>query len=221
MTKPPTDYGPRQLGDRLDLPEWQLLRALRLELIPAVDAGGRWPAAVVNDAVERLDAIRAAVGTLPDIGATRAEEHLAARFRLDVAPGTAAELSRRGHLPLRGHYKGYPLYCGLALEGPGLDRRKVQRASAAGHLHMRDRAAEILEVRAADFDHLVRAGLLAPTETVRSSYHRRTLVPLYRRGDLDSLLRSSRIDWDAVRATPPGRPSPLAQLPTRAANTSA
>lgn len=49
----------------------------------------------------------AAVGTVPDVGAARAEEYLAERFNgLTVHPGTAAELSRRGHLPVRGEYKG-------------------------------------------------------------------------------------------------------------------
>ncbi|MGW7603159.1 hypothetical protein [Streptomyces antimycoticus] len=39
-------------------------------------------------------------------------------------------------------------------------------------------------------------------------------VPLFRRGDLDVLLHHPAIDWTAVRATPRGRPSPLARLTT-------
>jgi len=34
-------------------------------------------------------------------------------------------------------------------------------------------------------------------------------VPLYRTGDLDGLLARADIDWAAVRATLPGRRSPL------------
>ena len=62
------DYGPRQFGDRIAFSEWQFERALRLELIPAADQGGRWSATVFNDVVARLDAVRAAVGTVPDVG---------------------------------------------------------------------------------------------------------------------------------------------------------
>ncbi|MFC1435311.1 hypothetical protein ACEZDB_32195 [Streptacidiphilus sp. N1-3] len=208
------NYGPRQFGERIGFPEWQFERALRLELIPAADTSGRWTAAVFNEVVSRLDSIRTAVGNVSDVGATRAEEHLAQQFGITVNPGTAAELSRRGHLPTRGQYKGHTLYCGLTLEH-FTDRRKVTRASAAGHLHTRDEAATILRLRAADFDHLLRAGLLTHSETTVSTWHKGTIVRLYRQADLDRVTRSSRIDWDAVRTTPRGRQSPLAQLPSR------
>jgi hypothetical protein len=147
---------------------------------------------------------------MPDVGSTRAEEHLAERFpTVTVHPGTAAELARRGHLPVVGDYHG-PLYCGLTLER-GMDRRKVASASTAGQLHMRDAAASILGIRPADFEHLLRAGLLTHTDTARS--HWKDLVLLYRQGDLERLLRSRSIDWDDVRNTPKGRRSPLAALP--------
>ncbi|MFJ5730985.1 hypothetical protein [Streptomyces paradoxus] len=126
---------------------------------------------VFDDAIARIDAIKEALGTLPDVGATRAEEHLAERFNLVVHAGTAAELARRGHLPVVGEHKGYPLYCGLALENC-TDRRKVARASTAGQLHMRDAAARILGLRASDFDHLIRAGLLAHADTARSGWNK-------------------------------------------------
>ncbi|MFD8335615.1 hypothetical protein ACFV42_23590 [Streptomyces solisilvae] len=210
------DYGPRQFGDRIGLAEWQFERALRLELIPTADQGGRWSATVFNEVVDRLDAVRAAVGTVPDVGATRAEEYLAERFDgLTVHSGTAAELARRNHLPTRGEYKGHTLYCGLTLEH-FTDRREVTRASRAGHLHTREAATRVLGLRDADFGHLLRAGLLTHSETTTSSWHKRTVVRLYRQADLDRVRRSSRIDWDAVRATPKGRQSSLAQLPTRA-----
>ncbi|MFJ8158428.1 hypothetical protein [Streptomyces sp. NPDC094468] len=209
-------YGPQQFPDRANLALWQFSRAQRLGLIPSPDvAGGRWSAAVFDDAVARIDTIRQAVGTVPDVGATRAEEHLAARFSIVVHAGTAAELARRGHLPVVGEYRHRPLYCGLALEN-FRDRRKVERASAAGQLHMRDAAAEILGVRESDFDHLVRAGLLVHSEIVVGQHH--TQVRLYRQADLDRLTRSHRIDWPAVHATPHGHRSPLALLPTRSAS---
>ncbi|MFF4409756.1 hypothetical protein [Streptomyces sp. NPDC001404] len=214
------DYGPRQFADRTGLSEWQIERAQRLGLIPAPDPKtGRRPAAVLDDVRSRLDAITQAVGTLPDVGATRAEEHLAALFpTVTVHPGTAAELARRGHLPIRGDFRGHTVYCGLTLEQfTGRDRAKVARASAAGHLHMRDGAARALGLRDSDVEHLVRAGLLTPADTAESRWNRHDVVPLYRQADLDRLRRSSRIDWSAVHATPRGHRSPLAALPTRKA----
>ncbi|MFJ1757342.1 hypothetical protein [Kitasatospora sp. NPDC088134] len=86
-------------------------------------------------------------------------------------------------------------------------------ASAAGHLHQREALPVLMALRTSDIDHLIRAGLLTPAETTRSSHHRRTVVPLYRWADLQRLLNSRRIDWEQVCATPPGRRSPLAELP--------
>jgi hypothetical protein len=207
-------YGPLQFPDRAGLTLWQFARAQRLGLIPAPDvADDRW-SAVFDDAVARIDAIRQAVGTMPDIGATRAEEHLAERFHITVHPGTAAELSRRGHLPVVGDHKGHPLYYGLTLE-KFTDRRKVQRASAAGQLHTRDAAAQTLGIRPSDFDHLVRAGLLTHADTARSGWNKHDIVLLYRQADLDRVARSRRIDWAAVRATPKGHRSLLAALPNQ------
>lgn len=211
--KTPTSYGPIQFRDRIGLTEWQFERALRLDLIPPASRDGRWSTAVFTDVSNRLDALREQVGTLPDVGAARAEEHLAERLGIAVNPGTASELARRGHLPVRGAYKRHTLYCGLTLERFA-DRRKVQRASRAGHLHTREEAARLLGVRAADFDHLLRAGLLTHAETTTSMWHKHVVVRLYRQADLDRVLRSSRIDWDTVRATPAGHRSPLAKLPT-------
>ncbi|MEW1548302.1 hypothetical protein [Streptomyces tsukubensis] len=107
-----------------------------------------------------------------------------------------------------------PLYCGLALER-SIDRRKVRSASAASHLHILEEAARVLELRDTDFVHLTRSGLLTHAETSVSRHNKRTTVPLYRQADLDRILRSKRIDWPVVRATPKGKPSPLAALPTR------
>ncbi|MFD8725636.1 hypothetical protein ACFV2H_48795 [Streptomyces sp. NPDC059629] len=113
-----------------------------------------------------------------------------------------------------GDHKGHPLYCGLTLENL-TDRRKVARASTAGQLHMRDAAAKLLGIRESDLDHLVRAGLLTHAATARSSWNKHDVVLLYRQADLDRVSRSRRIDWAAVRATPKGRRSPLAALPTK------
>ncbi|MEU1500544.1 hypothetical protein [Streptomyces sp. NPDC005732] len=215
----PTTYGPLQFPSRAGLTLWQFDRARRLGLIPGPDAaGGRWTAPVFDDVLARIDAIRQAVGTMPDVGAVRVEEHLAERFGMTVHSGTAAELARRGHLPVVRDHKGHAMYCGLAPANL-TDRRKVERASAAGQLHMRDGAAQVLGIRETDLDHLLRAGLLTPAATTRSWWNKRAVVPLYRQADLDRLTRSRAVDWAAVRATPKGHRSPLAALPTQKQDT--
>ncbi|MEV6403915.1 hypothetical protein AB0M58_13350 [Streptomyces bobili] len=77
-TARPQSYGPFQFPDRAGLTVPQFERAQRLGLIPGPDLpGDRWSAAVFDGAVARVGAIREAVGEMPDIGATRAEENLA------------------------------------------------------------------------------------------------------------------------------------------------
>ncbi|WP_240653796.1 hypothetical protein [Streptomyces sp. AcE210] len=67
---------------------------------------------------------------------------------------------------------------------------------------MRDAAARILGLRASDFDHLVRAGLLTHAATARSGWNKQHVVLLYRQADLDRLARSRRLDGPAIHATP-------------------
>ena len=214
----PKDYGPVQFPDRLGLPLWAFERALHDGLIPAADpVTGRWPASVVDAAVARLDQIRAAVGTLPDMGAGRAADVLSARFGTDVDPDVLLELDRTGLVPCTGNYKGYPLYDGRALER-FTDRQALDQAMTAGRLLTRGQAAGYLQVRRSDVSHLVKAHWLEPVTWVRSGWQPRRSapqVPLFRAADLDVLLTHPAIDWDAVRATPPGRPSPLAKLTAR------
>ena len=71
------DYGPVQLAVFLGLGQWQLDRALDAGLIPAPDTPRRrWSAAVAAAALASVDHIRAAVGSIPDLGAVRAAELL-------------------------------------------------------------------------------------------------------------------------------------------------
>jgi hypothetical protein len=213
--KDPADYGPQQFPDRLGLRLWEFRRALDDGLIPPSDvAGGRWSAAVVTAAHERVEEIRAAVGTLPDIGAWRAAELLGERLGVEVSAETVMELGRKDLIPVTGEYKGNDLYSGRALER-FTDRQALDAAAHSGRLHTKDQAAGYLQVRAADIDHLVRARWLQPVHWVHSSWQRRKdhpSVALFRRGDLDVLLAHPAIDWDDVRATPKGRPSALARL---------
>lgn len=78
---------------------------------------------------------------------------------------------------------------------------------------MRDEAARDLGLRAADFEHLLRAGLLTHSETTFSSWHKGTVVRLYRQADLDRVTRSTRVDWNAARATEEGAPVPTRRAP--------
>jgi hypothetical protein len=113
----PKDYGPVQFPALLGLTLWAFERALADGLIPPPDPGtGRWPADVADDTLTRLDQIRAAVGTQPDVGAGQATAVLSARFGISVTADVLLELDRTGLVPCTGEYKGYPVYDGRALE---------------------------------------------------------------------------------------------------------
>ncbi|MFE5140652.1 hypothetical protein ACFRDV_23705 [Streptomyces fagopyri] len=63
-------------------------RARRLGLIPGPDArDGRWSAAVLVDALARIDAIRQVVATMADVGAVRADEGADAGSSSGPCPG--------------------------------------------------------------------------------------------------------------------------------------
>lgn len=221
------DYGPIQLGERLGLRRWQLERAVEDGLLPPTNAEGRWPADQVDaiaDDPDRLADIRSRTGRWPDMGASRAAEILCEAFARDaIDSGTVIELARHDYLPVVGDYKGNPLYCGRRLESL-VDRRVhdlpavtaiLDRAIKQGQLLTLDQAAAHLRIRKSDAKHLVAANWLEPITWVHSEWQPRSAdpkVPLYRTGDLDVLLAHPAIDWDTVRATPKGRPSPLAKL---------
>ncbi|MGA4844669.1 hypothetical protein [Streptomyces sp. G45] len=217
--KAPKDYGPIQFPDRIGFALWRFERALKKGLIPPADVGGcRWSAAVVDEVAARAEEIRAATGTLPDMGAGRAADVLSERFGIEVHSEVLIELDRVGLIESVGEYKGYDLYDGQALEHFN-DRAALERAQRDGKLLTRTDAAAHLGIRASDIEHLINAKWLEPTIWVRNSRHPRRAaptVPLFRVGDLDLLAVHPAIDWDEVKATPKGRPSPLAKLTPRA-----
>ena len=207
------NYGPVQLATYLGLEQWQFPRARGAGLIPAPDrARGRWSAAVADDALARIDQIRAVAGSVPDLGAVRSAEVLSVRLGTVVTGNGVEELARRGLIPIAGHYKSYPLYDGQALEAFA-DAAAIE-ATWAGHLRTADQSASYLRIRRSDLDHLVRAGLLAPVSWGHGPFDRRDTfsVPLYRIGDLDDLAARPDINWVAVRAVRAGRRSLLAAL---------
>ena len=208
------DFGPVQLADHLGLARWQLDRALAGGLIPGPDRPRRrWPAAAADTALAGIEAIRAAAGTIPDVGAVRAAEILSGRLGFAMTADRAGELARRGLLPVTGSYKDHALYDGRALDA-FTDHVAAASAAWAGQLRTAGQAAAYLKVRRSDLAHLTRPGILRPARYGRPAWDRRdeASVPLYRTGDLDALAARPDIDWAAVRATPPRHRSPLAAI---------
>ena len=161
------EYGPVQLAGFLGLGRWQLDRALTDGLIPGPDTrNGKWSSAVAQHAAARLTDIRAAVGTIPDLGAIRAADILTQRLGAPVTSDGVAELARRGLIPVAGHYKGFAVYDGRALEA-FTDVGAATEANRAGRLRIAGEAAEYLRIRRAGHDHLIRAGLLTPAGWAR------------------------------------------------------
>ncbi len=209
-----TDYGPIQLATYLGLEAWQLDRALSAGLIPGPDRPRRrWSAHIASAALARIDVIRAAAGSVPDLGAHRAAEHLSARLGLVVTADGVEELARRGLLPVTGYYKHHALYDGRALEA-FTDTAAAVDATWAGQLRTAGQAARYLRIRRSDLNHLTRCGALKPVKHGCGPFDRRgqASVPLYRTGDLDQLATRADIDWAAVRAAQPGQRSPLAAI---------
>jgi hypothetical protein len=139
----------------------------------------------------------------------RAADVLTQRLGTPVTSDGVTELARRGLIPAAGHYKGFAVYDGRALEA-FTDASAATQANRAGRLRIAGEAAEYLRIRRADLDHLIRAGLLTPAGWAHGPFDRRGTrsVPLYRTADLDDLediVTASGIGWDAVRATPKRR----------------
>ena len=136
---------------------------------------------------------------------------LSRRLGLEVTADGVEELARRDLLPVTGSCKEHALYDGRALEA-FTDTGAAADATRAGRLRTADQAAAYLRIRRSDLNHLTRSGVLTPVKYGHGPWDRRneTSVPLYRTGDLDQLTARPGIDWAAVRATLPGRRSPLA-----------
>jgi len=189
MTSRRNDYGLVQLATFLGLELWQFARARQAGLIPGPDRPrNRWSAQAADAALARIQEIRQAAGSVPDVGAVRAAEVLSARLGAVVTGDGVAELARRGLIPVTGDFRGWPLYDGRALE-TFTDLAAAVEATWAGHLRTADQSAAYMRIRRCDLDHLTRAGLLTPTGWGHGPFDRRGRfsVPLYRTGDLDHL----------------------------------
>lgn len=210
--KPLREYGPLQLCQALGIQEWQRERALALNLIGPRNARGKWPAAVVDDAVARRDDIIAQAGRYPDVGAWRAAEILNERLGADVDASAIAELGRTGHLPIVDDYKGHDLYCGRALE-TFTDRDALATAAVNGEMVTTHEAVNRLRIRRTDFDHLVRLGWIRHHGHARGQWA--SWIALFRNGDLLDLLANPEVDFEAARAVRRGHRSAFASLPAK------
>jgi hypothetical protein len=210
----PRRFGPVQLAAYLGLEQWQLARAVSDGLIPGPDRSrGRWSAPIADAALAGIGGIRAAAGSVPDLGAVRAADVLSRRLSVEVTADGVEELARRDLIPVTGYYKQHALYDGRALEA-FTNQAAAADATRAGQLRTAGQAAAYLKIRRSDLNHLIRSGVLMPVKYGHGPWDRRheASVPLYRTGDLDQLTTRPGIDWATVRATPPGRRSPLAAI---------
>jgi hypothetical protein len=76
-------------------------------------------------------------------------------------------------------------------------------------------ACGLLEIRhPTDWKFVTAAGWITPKTTVQSQVGKRRWidVPLYATRDVEALREVPGVDWEEVRATPPGKPSPLREF---------
>ena len=214
MTGYAQTYGPIQLKRALGWPAWQVDRGLAEGILPGPDFGGsRWTKPVVDGLLARAAELLARLGTVPDCGIWKAATYLAERFGGKPQPEAVVELARQRVLREAGSYKNHVLYSGRDIEA-FTDQTAYERACVDGRQWTREKTAEFLRVRPVDVRHLERAGLLRPVASLPGRWG--SEVMLFRAGDLAALLTDDRVDWEAVRAIPRGKASPLAELPAAA-----
>lgn len=210
----PRTYGPVQVPKALGLARWEWQRAIADGLIPAeaVPAGAgcaRWTQDQLDDLLERRDEIKNKIGDVGDLGAWNAAEVLSDRLGVDADPDAVVELARAGLIERAGFYKHHQLYSGRSIAA-FRDAEAYRAAAVTGAQLNSDQAAAYMEIRRPDFDHLFRAVRIKAVGSYKGQWNSTVLV--FRRGDLDALLADPAYDWPAIRATPRGRPSPLAKL---------
>ncbi len=228
MVQQRTAYTAETLALQLGWTGRQFTDACRLKLVPqpAVSrpksAGPRSSAEVARRLIMARNVLRinldAGVASRSD-----AARLLAGQLGVPVEPDTIDELGRLGYIPFvqnpagsnfRGISRGgIKLYAVWAVnEFNDLDA--LAQAAFSGRLHTSTDVAAELRVRRVDVDRLIRCDLLRPVRLASNpQYSSAGPVQLFRHGDVVALQEYHRIDWEAVRSTPPGRRSPLAGLP--------
>jgi hypothetical protein len=190
-----------------------------LALLAVVDHYKGWP-------LYDLDAVDALAGTEALAVAVTARREW---FATSLTPAAAVtrlgwtddELTRetaaRGIVP--GRWGRYAL---ADVDALAADTELQQRLHRARRVDA-DRAADVLEVRRIELDHLVAAGLIRPIHRQGEQCpddRSDVSVGLFVTGELEDVREIENIDWETVRGVRPGRPSPLRELmptlPTRA-----
>ena len=212
--RPPLRFNDIQLAGFAALTIWQVRRARETGILPEPDQVESGEPYWLPDTARTIAAEAARIaeqaGTIPDIGVYRAAGELTRRLGFTVSADAVIELARQGLLPTAGEYKGHTLYDGRAIEAFE-DTAAAASAAVDGHMLTDAEAADFLQLRDSDFRHLVRSGLARP---VHWRDRLRPSVP-WRSCDLAAIETDHpEIDWAAVRATPKGKRSALAALPT-------
>lgn len=215
---------PKALAERLGIQEWQVVRAHRDGILPQKDRSAGWSAnlsdRIVAEHAGKTTELVDRIGRVPDMATWDVKRQWAHWFEPDeVTTDGVREVARRGLIEVAYHDREYPVFKGRSIEAfmdlPDA-RALLAEAVAFGRSLTADEAAVELGVRRTDFDHCVRAGLIAPMRIGRTGHWSKSRdpgCPLYRWGDVTALLELPGIDWVDVAATPKGHRSPLAKLP--------
>lgn len=217
-----THYYEDQLAGRLRLPIAVFRSARHAGAIPEPAEGGRWTREQADTMKARVDEIEAAGGS--PISGQWACRLLEERLGLEPDSLRVFHILRLIDRRLL-HQLASSAEAGTIVSGHLVDR-------AAKHPDIRhmlaedtplgpDQSAARLSIRRSDWDHIVRAGWVHPAQWVSVQFGTSKAgavdVPLYRTADVDAVPAAHpEIDWDAVRATPKGRRSPLAKVPAAA-----
>lgn len=126
------------------------------------------------------------------------------------------DLVYAGVLAYTGRFKGHPLVDSAAVRA--LAARDDLSALLDKHRMMSTKqAAEYLDIRPTDIGYVVAAGWITPTRFRRKrvGITKEITYPVYHRRQLDALAELPGVNWQAVRETPRGHPSPLREYVTR------
>lgn len=107
-------------------------------------------------------------------------------------------------------FKGHPLVDVAAIRELAA-RPDFGELLAEHRLLPASQAAEYLQIRPSDFEYVIAAGWITPIRLKTRVVGRRKEIqfPVYHRSQLDAVKDLPGVDWEAVYATPRGRPSPL------------
>ncbi|MFG3429572.1 hypothetical protein [Streptomyces californicus] len=217
-----TEYDEGQAAKRLKLPVTAFRWGRHIGLVPEPDLPPRrWSRATV----EALDsaAITAAMPTEPIPGSTAADRIAAtlgtrniSGMKVNVSAFVVRRFVDRGLLTdLSANPDGtlhHPAQVDQLCQHPDL-AELVAADTPLGP----DQAAERLQVRRADFDHMVRLGWIRSTQSIEVRFGTSRAgavdVPLFTTASVDAVIAAHpEIDWHQLRAMGKGRRSPLASL---------